>query len=63
MNTEVINNYTLENIYEDDKAQLKKLFLIYKDIYQLPDYLHKDINVVPDAFDYAKKRLYFVIQT
>lgn len=61
MNTHVTNNYTLENIYEDDIAQLKKLFLIYKDIYQLPEYLHKDKDVVPDAFDYAKKRLYFVI--
>lgn len=61
MNTHVTNNYTLENIYEDDIAQLKKLFLIYKDIYQLPEYLHKDKDVAPDAFDYAKKRLYFVI--
>jgi ubiquinone/menaquinone biosynthesis C-methylase UbiE len=37
------------------------MFKIYKDIYKLPHFLHEDRNVAPEAFQYAKKRKFFVI--
>jgi ubiquinone/menaquinone biosynthesis C-methylase UbiE len=61
MNTIINDNHVLENIYGDSVALLKSLFKTYKDIYQLPEFIHEDPDVVPEAFEYAKKRLYFVI--
>lgn len=53
--------FFLENIYGDEKAQLGRLFKVYEDIYKLPKFVHRDKNVVPEAFEYAKKRKFFVI--
>ena len=61
MNTITSGDHTLENIYGDSIVLLKGLFKTYRDIYQLPEFIHEDSEVVPEAFEYAKKRLYFVI--
>ena len=61
MSNNINTDYTLENIYRDNIARLKGLFNIYRDIYKLPEYVHDDKEVNPDAFEYAKKRKYFVI--
>ena len=53
--------HTLENVYRDSMTRLRSLIDSYKLIYELPEYIHKDVNIIPEAFEYAKKRLYFVI--
>jgi len=55
------DDYTSANLYRDNEARLDSLFKIYSEIYDLPHYLHTDSDIVPEAFEYAKKRKYFVI--
>lgn len=54
-------DHTLVNLYGDSIARLEDTFAIYKDIYGLEDFLHIDEDVSPEAFDYARKRSYFII--
>jgi len=54
-------DFTLANLYRDNEARVRSLFDSYRDIYALTEYVHTDEGVIPEAFEYAKKRLYFVI--
>jgi len=51
----------LENIYGDNIALLQRLYRDCKDLYRLPEFTHEDREIEPEAFEYAKKRRYFVI--
>ncbi len=54
-------DFTLENLYGDSITRLDFLFKTFNEIYKLPEFIHNDKIVIPDAFEYAKKRRYFVI--
>jgi len=54
-------DHTLVNLYRDSIARLRDTFAVYQDVYGLPEVEHADAGVLPAAFDYAKKRSFFVI--
>lgn len=61
INLRPITDHTLTHVYRDSLARLDDTYLSYKDIYGLDDYIHSDKDVIPEAFEYAKKRRFFVI--
>lgn len=54
-------DHTLVNLYKDSMSRLDDLFKTYEDIYGLKENIHIDTEVSPEAFEYAKKRSYFLI--
>lgn len=52
---------TLVNLYRDNISRLTDIFERYRSIYGLDEHVHVDKKVTPVAFEYAKKRSFFVI--
>lgn len=54
-------DFNLDDRYKHSIARLSKLFDTYSKIYKLPEFMHEDKDIVPEAFEYAMARRYFII--
>jgi ubiquinone/menaquinone biosynthesis C-methylase UbiE len=54
-------DFTLPQVFGDSNSTLDALFMAYRDLYGLKEFVHEDAGVSAAAFEYARKRRYFII--